>query len=243
MNIRLKHRCFKTLLFTFLALSVPSWASVFAPDWRGEDKTVYAEWDNWVPAATYPGDLTFYCDYKEFGAGARKTFTPHIVQFAAQISGQPAETLAAYDNRLNVLKLNTEGLYVSLPNFLEGEQYTRVRFEICYLDTYASFADFQIWGLMDSGSLPGYDDGPIISPAPVQSVRDGSWVTEVYEFVIQPSPLWETIFLRFDHYPTSPQNPDAPYIDYLSVDTICVPEPTGVLLLAAGALFLRRSGR
>jgi hypothetical protein len=238
MNIKLRHHCFKVLLCTFLAISLPSRGSVFAPGWREADKTVYAEWDTWTYNTNYPGDFLFTADHTGFGAGARKSFSPQAVQLSAPVT----EIFSTYNNHQSVLKLNTDGFYVNLPNFLDGEEYTRVRFEICYDDTYASFADFQVWGLTDTGALPGYD-GVYLSPAPVKSARDGSWVTEVYEFVIQPSPQWETIILRFDHYPTSPQNIDAPYIDYFSVDTICVPEPASLLLVALGTVLLRRSAR
>jgi hypothetical protein len=242
MNIKLQNHCFKVFLFTCLAISVTSWASVFAPGWRGADKTVYVEWDTWTYRTTYPGDLIFTPDLTGFGAGTRKSFAPQAVQLAAPVTGGAAEILSTYNNRPGVLKLNTEGLYVNLPNFLPGEQYTRLRFEICYDDTYASFADFQVWGLTDTGAIPGYD-GVYINPLLVKNSRDGAWVTEVYEFVIKPSPQWETVFIRFDHYPTSPQDLDAPYIDYLSVDTLCAPEPASLLLLALGTVFLRKSGR
>lgn len=243
MNINLRHcRFFKVLFVACLMMSVPAWAGVFGPEWRTDDKTVYAEWDTWAYTKNYAGDFIFTPDDTGFGLGTRKSFSPQAVQLAAPISGDAAAILSAYNNRQGVLKLNTEGLYVNLPNFLVGEEYTRVRFEISYDDTYASFAGFQVYGLTDTGTLPGYD-GIYITPPSIQNSRDGAWITEVYEFTIQPSPQWETIIILFDHYPDAPQDMDSPFIDYFSFDTICVPEPATLLFMVLGTVFLRRSSR
>lgn len=218
-----------------------SFSGVFSPSWRGQEKTVYAEWDNWNGRTLDSGEMIFTPDSAIFGPGSRKNITVRAVQ-ESFLLGSPAQVFSDYLDHSNVLKLNTDGLIFTVPNFVDGAKYTLLRLEICYESTYASFAGLQVWGLTEAGAIPGYN-GLFITPGPLVSVSQSGWRTEVYEFTIEPSPEWESIGLGFSHYPPLPTAMDAPYIDYLSIDTICIPEPSGLLLLAAGAVFLSRSRR
>ena len=53
-----------------------------------------------------------------------------------------------------------------------------------------------------------------------------------YDIMIEPNPLDETIFIQ-PRFCTL-------YVDEIVVDTICVPEPAGLLLLAVAGLLVRR---
>ena len=225
-------------LLALLLLSVPTFSSVFAPDWRGDEKTVYAEWANWGYTNNLAGDYLFNPDLKSYGAGVRTSINPQAVQLSSLLTGNPVQVLSMFDNHSNVLKLNDDGLYVNLPNFTDDE-HTLVRFEISYYTQFSQFSGFNVWAMSSSGTLPGYN-GNLIVPQLVESSTSGFWKTAVYEFTITPSPRWENLVLNFSHYPAVPYDIDCPYIDSFSFDTICIPEPATVMLLAMGGLFLRK---
>lgn len=225
-------------LFAFYLISAASMAGLLDPVWRGREKTVYAKWENWAYQTDASGNFFFDPDVKNFGEGVMSSVIPQAVQWAAQVTGPPIQVLGSYDSHLNVLKLNKPGLYVNLPNFLEGE-YVLLQFEICYYSEYADYSGFIVTGLTQDGILPGYNE-TFILPQLIDSRENGQWITEVYQFTITPNPLWENIVITFDHYPDTPQALDAPYIDYFSFDTICVPEPASMVLLALGAFLIRR---
>jgi hypothetical protein len=65
----------------------------------------------------------------------------------------------------------------------------------------------------------------------VAYLLDG-WEVLTIGWQIVPNPASETIYMAF-------QNSGAD-LDYVTVDTICVPEPASILLLGLGALALRR---
>lgn len=228
-------------VLALLAVTSSAFSGVFGPSWRGTDKTVYAEWESWSSRTLPSGDMLFAPDLTVLGAGSAKAIPIQAFQ-EGYYEGPAVQVLSEHGGRLNVLKLNTDGLYVTLPNFVQGEQYTLIRFEITYDDTASSFAGFRVAGMTDEGVLPNYND-VLISPQRVEQVRQANWLTEVYEFTMEPSPQWETFYLLFTHYPDHPQGTDAPYIDSFSFDTICLPEPSGLLLLTAGAAFLGRYRR
>lgn len=229
------------VLLAFLAASVSAFSSAFEPVWRGSDKFVFAEWDSWNSRTLISGDMLFPPDLTGFGEGTKKAIAVQSFQEGYYL-GDPAQVLREYSGRQNVLKVNTNGLYITLPNFIAGEKYTLVRFVITYEDTFASFAGFRVTGMTDEGVIPNYNN-VLISPQPLQSIRQGSWLTEVYEFTMEPSPQWETFYLLFTHYPSYPYLSDAPYIDAFSFDTICIPEPSGLLMLTLGAAVFSRFRR
>lgn len=225
-------------LLALCLISAASVAGVFDPAWRGDAKTVYTLWDNWTYQLDTSGNFIFTPDIANYGEGTRTAVDPQAVQLAAPVSGPPVEVLGSFDSRYNVLKLNKQGMYINLPNFPEGD-YLLLHFEISYYTAYADFTGFYVTGLSDGGVLPGYDE-EFIAPKLVNSVQNGNWVTEAYEFTMDPNPTWENLEIVFSHYPALAQDSDAPYIDYFSFDTIVVPEPTSVILLALGAFLIWR---
>jgi len=222
-----------------LLIAVPAFASVFEPSWRGDENTVYAEWVDWIDSS--PSDnYVFNADSKHYGAGIGITFHPQAVQLEAPVTGPPVEVLSTFEGHTNVLKVNQDGLYVTLPNFLAPEaDHLLLRFEITYYIAYASFDGLIVTALGPQGPLPGYDNTFIV-PDLVKSTQDDDWLTELYEFTIAPNPRSENIEIRFNSYPDSPQDPEAPYIDAFSFDTICVPEPSSLILIALGGMLLPR---
>lgn len=63
-----------------------------------------------------------------------------------------------------------------------------------------------------------------------ESVGDGLWHHSVYSIIIEPNPAFETIVIS-----------GSIMLDELVIDTICIPEPTTMAMLAIGGLMLRRT--
>jgi len=75
-------------------------------------------------------------------------------------------------------------------------------------------------------------------PANLVAITDPpGWVTAAYEFTIEPNPLWEEIYLKFEF---SPNPTPAAYVDQVVIDTWCIPEPATLGLLFVGGLALVR---
>ena len=92
--------------------------------------------------------------------------------------------------------------------------------------------------------IAGYDGitFPFHVPADLVAITEPpGWVTAAYEFAFEPNPAWEEIYLKFDWI--SDPAPGGAYVDQVVIDTLCIPEPMTVGLLALGALGLIRRRR
>ena len=105
----------------------------------------------------------------------------------------------------------------------DPETYKIVQLQMTYSVTGGPYANLRFFA---NGGLSDYI-------VPVSTVDLGNdWMSSVWEFTIEPNPEYELISL-------------APYectmyIDEIVVDTICVPEPATLCLLAFGGFMLRR---
>jgi len=231
----------KTILLTvamFVISGIVVADDLFPPDWRGDARTVTAEWDSWDSGASLPNP-----DQWSSGAGQLSTTeSPYAI-----LASDGIDYLSTYEGRSDVLHLYEfdEGFFpmlgFRLPNFPDGDSKT-VRVQVTYWpDDGGNEAwlanDFLVLAGMDplnpENTLPGYgiNDDPIEATY-IDEAENGGWVTETYEFTITPNPAWEEIWFGFEEYPA--------YVDQVVIDTICVPEPATLLLLSLGGLVLRR---
>lgn len=74
-------------------------------------------------------------------------------------------------------------------------------------------------------TLPLAVPGTLVQEIPLE----GLWVHSIYTIRLEPNPEWEQILIT-----------GGIDVDQLVIDTICVPEPAAVLLLALGGLVLTR---
>jgi len=193
---------------------------VAPPQWRGVDRTVFAEWtfdrpdtdaDNW---SSHPGEVEMETPYYEVDE-----------------SSVFHET---YGTRQNVWEINDDfGLDFYMPNFPDGE----------YKDGW-----IQITYLVDEDYLPIVDPDLYVEGEHEYDVdwdhsgtvyHEDGWITDTFWFYIEPNPEGEWIGLYVDEGEEGSFYPA--YIDQVIIDTICVPEPATLSLLAvAGVAVIRR---
>lgn len=195
------------------------------PDWRGDDRTVMAEWDSWIdfPNPSPPD----YWESNPVGIAVPEA------TFAAS-----TELLSGFEGRTDVLKLNEhDGVIFDLENHPGGD-HKIVRIQVT---SYMMDADISldVWAWKDGVLLDGYT-GERFWPEEVDTFwHPDDWTTYVYEFEIWPNPDREQIGLKF----TDDAYQYGIYVDQVVIDTICIPEPATLIILAIGGMSLIRRRR
>jgi len=205
-----------------------------APDWAGSDRTVHAEWDNWIgyPNSMSPDNLVINPD--------------ELTSSPLAYAGQTAVLWSSFKGRSNVIELNEdEDLLFNIPNFAGGD-YKEVWVQVTYCPSPCQSPVFNVYT-----EEPSWDMTVPVSE--VATIPDANgWVTEAWSFQIRPNPDWEAITLSFtapmiiNNYSTQAIG-GVPiylmYVDQVVIDTRCVPEPTTIFLLGLGTLALLKKRR
>ena len=193
---------------------------VMPPVWRGEDRTVFAEWNfanvDWTPDSwsSNPGGLD----------------TP-----VYRLRDVPPSVFhESYASRENVWQINADyGLGFWIPNFSGGE-YKTIQVQITYL------ADDEAGNVFPGVNIP-LENPWWFGELSDSVAHTDSWITDVYLVEIQPNPASEYVYLFAEDSLGDPYYPA--YIDQVVIDTICVPEPATLGLLLIGGLALLRGRR
>ena len=131
-----------------------------------------------------------------------------------------------YNGRNGVIELNADDqLYFELDNYPGGD-YKELLFTITYYDTgvYAELSPVdQSEGSIAVSNLWLGED----------SYQDG-WITETFQIIYEPNPLWEAIQVNF--VDESGESSYPAYIDQVTIMTECVPEPATLAMLALGGV-------
>ena len=196
----------------------------WVPDWRGEPGTTWSVWDDW---AQYPGPMP----PDAFTANPAGVASPYATADPDSAFLLDSWTDGLGENRWNVLHIvGDDELGFHLDNYDRNFPEKLVRIQISHDSDHARPLAFNV--------LLGYDGVtfPIHVPADLVAVTEPpGWVTAAYEFSVEPNPQWEEIYLKFDWDPA--HDPSA-YVDQVVIDTWCIPEPSTLVLLSAGAVGL-----
>ena len=206
---------------------------LFPPTWRGDNRTIFAQWDTWGVDWNIPAVTTYEPDVLQIvppgGAGI-----PEYDWVGGTIwqSYTSPSTDGATRNDVVMLEQDYDLGFI-IPNFPGGPQ---------------KIMDIQITYAVDDGWLPLAGPAWIVTGGEVVdayfvtwALTDG-WATDLFELIIEPNPSEEYIALYFQDASGLPMYPA--YVDQVVIDTICIPEPATMSLLAlAGVAALRRRRR
>lgn len=192
---------------------------IFAPVWRGEANTVFAEWDTWAGFNTVP--TPFYPD--SWMSNPDGLASPDAQAY------DTAQYLASYESRSDVVEINGFAqLDFMMPNYLDQE-FTELWIQLTYWVAGPTDVTF----LLDTDPYTDDINGPYFEGS--QS-HDLGWVTEAYSLTILPSVGSELVTLDFAGASSTPV-----YLDHVLIESVAAPEPgTLGLLLAALVSVLRR---
>ena len=217
-----KHLTIAWLCVTVLAL--PALADdVDPPPWRGATGWVGATWDTWEgnPGPMFPDGWEHNIPGGVGEPYAHAADAGYLAFFGGEI------------RRADVLQAPADdALLFFLDNWDEPNPEKKVRVQITYHSDGGQPLAFNVWPTAEPAGTPQYI--PAVPTAIHPRDAFGEWFTGVYDFSLFPNPPAEVIGLKFDSYPA--------FVDQVVIETICVPEPASMALLAAGglAMFVRR---
>lgn len=204
-------------------------ASVMVPEWSGSERTVLAEFDTWT-VYDYDANGDYY-QPDTFAASDRDaldTSDTWGVTADAYLDLSAGEYLESFCYHDDIIRLDiNNGLDFMLANYVGGE-FKEVWVEVTYYSCQDVIPVPDVWEA-------GADEYRTYAPTywDMEVTADG-WVTEAFSFIITPNPSWEVFNLNFetadswDGYPV--------YVDSVIIETICVPEPATMVMLALGGV-------
>ena len=149
------------------------------------------------------------------------TFNPWGIAATRVYPGVGQNWMSQFDGRDGVWPLSGE-IWVDVPNRPVTSPYKDIQVQL----TWSAQAPGNVPTVLTT--LPQTVPGTLVQTTPL----GGSWMHSVYTMHLEPNPDWEQILI------TGGIN-----VDELVIDTICIPEPSSLMLLGlAATLMLRRRG-
>ena len=188
-----------------------------APIWRtdpcGVPPTTYQKWT----FDTSANPATPEIDLNEYGDASMSIYVE------GDIWG-PAGHKTTWNGRDGVWHGDIAQLTITVPNRQETDIYKEIWAEVGFQGLLVD------WDILDPVAGVTYL-GQAINEDPAQ---DGWFVLDI-GWRIEPNPNTETMYLEFWNSGAN--------IDYVVIDTICIPEPMSILILGLGGLALVRRKR
>jgi hypothetical protein len=209
---------------SFVCVEITRADDYWLPAWRGQSGTTWAVWDNWID---YPDPMP--ADAVSINPAGLTP--PYATADPASAFLMDSWTDSLGENRWNVLHITGDDeLMFHLDNYDRNRPKKLIQIQITYDSDQAGPLAFNIQAGYASGVTPDH------MPANLVAITEPpGWVTAAYEFSIEPNPVWEEIYLKFDWEATTPPASSA-YVDQVVIDTWCVPEPVTLMLLAMGGV-------
>jgi hypothetical protein len=191
---------------------------VFAPVWRGEDNTVFAEWNTWNGFNTVP--TPFLADTSQS--------VPAGLPAADAQAYDTAQYLPTHESRSDVVEINGFAqIDFLMPNFA-GQAFTELWIQLTYWAQDPTAVTF----LIDTDPYTDDINGPQFEGS---FDHAGGWVTTAYSFTILPSVDFELVTLDFANAANNPV-----YLDHVVIESVAAPEPAAFGLAALLIALARR---
>lgn len=223
-----------TVVVWLSVVPVASGEDVLPPAWRGQPRSTVQAWDFLTEGETPvgspetfeyltpdAGNPTAYNSYGTPATGPRLAVTTGVTGLGNyQSPSGPGPGGAWWD--FDHMNLEAPNAGIAAPGTWKD-----LRIQITYRD------------VLQTGMTPRLDilaGVPITAPTFHQSFTQGDWIVFVQDWHIEPNPVHESIEIENLLAGT----PGAFAVSEVVVDTICVPEPASLGLLAVGGLALIR---
>ena len=200
--------------------SFASAESTFAPDWRGDENTTFQAWtfdNNNNPADLDPASINPY--------GLPTATINNPFDLTDWLPSYNADGSAVAEG---IWKLYAGQILLDIPNTdnTAPESWKEMIIQITYYDPAGAGGDLPLDVDPDYSSLTRLS----------RETLSTNFYHDIYEIIIRPNPLSEIITIT----PIQCQL----YVDAITVDTRCVPEPSALALLAVGLglICLKRRG-
>ena len=219
-------------LFVLLAFVTPVMADdLYPPAFRYDPLWYYAAWDEFVI-----GDFDgFYADYLDFEDDSDPNTTLHD-GFYTHLDFEPTPGWAMAPGGGGFWNHFDEATFVAnVVNWIDAEPHKFLRIQVTYLDTLSNgppiITDAIGYYVPDGGPYVGglfEEFGPIVLDlVPLREYYYEDWI-------IEPNPDWEQIHFIL---------PRGTIVEQIVIDTISIPEPATMSLLALGGLAVLRRRR